>query len=202
MSTHLGSILLTMAAEGPSETRTSPAFIARVGTRIRALRKDRGWSVQQLADTSSVSRRMLTDIELGHANPSLGTVDRIAHALDTDFAALSLPQGTAGAGPVDATVVWQSGHGSRALLLGATEAPRSELWHWTLAAGDRYDAEPDRPGAQEVHHVLTGELTLELATETQTLAAGETSVIATDRAYAYLNDGADAVVFMRLVAGA
>ncbi|WP_256725953.1 hypothetical protein [Streptomyces sp. IMTB 2501] len=34
--------------------------------------------------------------------------------------------------------------------MGATREPRAELWRWTLAPGGRYDAEPDRPGAQEI----------------------------------------------------
>ena len=40
--------------------------------------------------------------------------------------------------------MWQGAPGSRALLLGATSDPRAELWRWTLAPHDRYDAEPDR----------------------------------------------------------
>jgi transcriptional regulator with XRE-family HTH domain len=198
----VGIILRTMALSSDSDTSATHAFVARVGGRIRALRKQRGWSVQRLADASGVSRRLLTDVELGNANPSLATVDRIAHALDTDFAALALPEQERLPGPVDATLVWENASGSQAWLLGATESPRSELWRWTLAPGDRYDAEADQSGAQEVHHVLSGVLTLVLASGTQILAVGQTSVIASDRAYAYANDGTGAAVFMRLVAGA
>ncbi|WP_211767942.1 helix-turn-helix domain-containing protein [Kutzneria sp. CA-103260] len=173
-------------------------FVTRVGGRIRARRKERGWSVQQLADASSVSRRMLTDIELGQANPSLTTVDRIAHALDADFAALALPDEPA----VEGTLVWQDPDGSRAVLLGATTEQRAELWRWVLAPGGRYDAEPDRAGAQEIHHVISGRLTLELAAGRQVLAAGQSAVIASDQEYAYVNETAESVAFMRVVTGA
>ncbi|MFC7741281.1 helix-turn-helix domain-containing protein [Nocardiopsis composta] len=77
---------------------TAPQFVTRIGGRIRALRKQRGWSVQRLAEAGTVSRRMLTQIELGQANPSLATVDRVARALDTDFAALALPSAEAEGG--------------------------------------------------------------------------------------------------------
>jgi len=173
-------------------------FVTRIGGRIRALRKDRGWSVQQLADAGDVSRRMLTDIELGQANPSLATVDRIAHALETDFAGLALPGSE---GEVEGTLVWQAPDGSRAVLLGATTKPRAELWRWRLAAGARYDAEPDQGGAQEIHHVISGQLTLVLAAGTRVVSAGQSAVVASDQEHAYVNETTAPVVFVRVVTG-
>jgi transcriptional regulator with XRE-family HTH domain len=72
-----------------SEPRPAP-FLADFGGRVRARRKQRGITVGRLAELSAVSRRMLTAIELGQANPSLVTVDKIARALDTDLASLAL----------------------------------------------------------------------------------------------------------------
>ncbi|GAA0448289.1 XRE family transcriptional regulator [Streptomyces olivaceiscleroticus] len=145
---------------------------------------------------------MLTQIELGQANPSLATVDRVARALDTDFAALALPADDAAHDEVEGTLVWQAPDGSQALLLGATQEPRAELWRWTLAPGGRYEAEADRPGAQEIHHVLSGRLTLSLPTGAQMVAPGQSAVIASDQEYAYRNEGAEPVVFVRVVTGA
>ncbi|MET9089804.1 XRE family transcriptional regulator [Streptomyces sp. NPDC004237] len=177
-------------------------FVTRIGRRVRALRKQRGWGVQQLADTARLSRRMLTDIELGQANPSLATVDRVARALDTDFATLALPETDAPGTQAEGTLVWEAPDGSTALLLGATGNPRAELWRWTLAPGGRYDAEPDRPGAQEIHHVLAGRLTLVLETGPQVVGPGQSAIITSDQHYAYLNEHAEPTVFMRVVAGA
>lgn len=181
---------------------STPEFVTRIGGRIRALRKQRGWSVQQLAEAGGLSRRMLTDIELGQANPSLATVDRVARALDTDFAALALPERDPAGDQVDGTLVWQAPDGSHALLLGATQDPTAELWRWTLSPGGHYAAEPDRPGAQEIHHVLSGRLTLTLETGPEELTAGQSAVIASDQHYSYRNDGSEPVVFMRVVTGA
>ncbi|MGW5643588.1 helix-turn-helix domain-containing protein [Saccharopolyspora sp. NPDC003752] len=191
-----------MSSEADASSSAAPQFVTRIGGRIRELRKQRGWTVQQLAGASTVSRRMLTQIELGQANPSLATVDRVARALDTDFAALALPDGDVAGGETEGTLVWQAPGGSAALLLGATQDPRAELWRWTLAPGERYDAEPDRPGAQEIHHVLAGRLTLALETGPRTLGPGQSAVIASDQQYAYLNEEAEPVVFMRVVTGA
>jgi Helix-turn-helix len=50
----------------------------------RTPRKQRGGSVQQLAEAARLSRRMLTGTELGQANPSLATVERVALVLEVD----------------------------------------------------------------------------------------------------------------------
>jgi mannose-6-phosphate isomerase-like protein (cupin superfamily) len=85
---------------------------------------------------------------------------------------------------------------------GPTENPRAELWRWTLAPGGRYDAEPDRPGAQEIHHVLVGRLTLALETGPQVVGPGQSVTIPSDQQYAYLNEHTEPTVFMRVVSGA
>ena len=48
-----------------------PAVVERLGERIRAARQEIDLSVGALAEASEVSRRMLTQIELGQANPSV-----------------------------------------------------------------------------------------------------------------------------------
>jgi transcriptional regulator with XRE-family HTH domain len=191
-----------MCSEVAAGSRATQQFVTRIGGRVRALRKQRRWSVQQLAEASGLSRRMLTQIELGQANPSLATVDRVAWALDTDFAALALPASDAPGAEAEGTLVWQAPDGSHALLLGATQDPRAELWRWTLAPGARYEAEPDRPGAQEIHHVLSGYLTLALEAGPRVLKPGQSAVIASDQDYAYHNEEAEPVIFVRVVTGA
>ncbi|MFJ9566894.1 helix-turn-helix domain-containing protein [Streptomyces fuscichromogenes] len=191
-----------MSRESTPDGQATQEFVTRIGRRVRALRKQRGWGVQQLADAARLSRRMLTDIELGQANPSLATVDRVARALDTDFATLALPETDAPGTEAGGTLVWEAPDGSTALLLGATDNPRAELWRWTLAPGGRYDAEPDRPGAQEIHHVLAGRLTLVLETGPQVVGPGQSTTIPSDQQYAYLNEHTRPTVFMRVVSGA
>ena len=76
-----------MPSDSPDGELTGE-FLAQVGARIRAVRTERSLTVQQLADRAGISRRLLTQIELGQANPSLVTVTRIARQLDTEFTSL------------------------------------------------------------------------------------------------------------------
>src|SRR6186713_3329160 len=48
--------------------------------RVKAMRKDKGWTLEQLASLSGVSRSMLSQIERGAASPTLGVAFRIAQA--------------------------------------------------------------------------------------------------------------------------
>ena len=182
-----------------TEGKTSPELVQRAGDRIRALRKGRGWTMQDLAARADVSRRMLTQMELGQANPSLGTLDRVAKALSIDFVELVSADPDSDA---EAVAVWEGARDSKAVLLGSTPAPRAELWKWTLGPGVRYEAQPDRSGAHELHHVLAGVLSLETIHGVQAVPAGGTALIASDAPYAYFNGEDVSTVFIRLVTGA
>ena len=180
-------------------------FLALLGSRVRARRKQQELTVAQLAERSGISRRMLTQIELGQANPSLVTVDKVARALDTDFAGVVLAQE-----PVDlvsvlpagtATLMWSSDVGCTAWLHVATsDRGGPELWTWSLAAGDRYTAQPDPAGSQELFLVQSGTLTLHGAGfQPVAVPAGGSARLASDRHYAYVNEGPCSTAFVRVV---
>ncbi len=178
-------------------------FIGRVGAQVRRRRKEQALTVQQLADAAGVSRRMLTSIEQGQANPSLVTIDRIARALGTDFASLatdSRAEPVAVHAPGEAAGVWTSPRGSRATLQVATSAqPAAELWEWELAAGDRYEALPDAAGSEELFLVLKGTLTLQVDGVARPVPAGGSARLSSDRAYSYVNAGRGVCRFVRVV---
>lgn len=48
--------------------------------RIRAMRKARQWTLEQLADQTGLSVAYLSDIERGEANPSIETLEKLANA--------------------------------------------------------------------------------------------------------------------------
>lgn len=168
---------------------------------------------------------MLTQIELGQANPSLASIDRIAHALAVSFADLALGDtglgDSAPAGPTAFTpaavegslkdsadptsthaLAWEGSHGSTAYILGASTGAGTELWRWHLGPSVHYQAEVDRAGAEEILHVLSGVLGLEHSGETVELTAGMSTRIATDQAYSYTATGETPVDFVRVSIGA
>ncbi|MCK6511910.1 helix-turn-helix transcriptional regulator [Myxococcota bacterium] len=49
-----------------------------IGTRIRELRKRRGWTIQDLADKVDLTKGSISNIERGIKQPSLDTLAKIA----------------------------------------------------------------------------------------------------------------------------
>jgi transcriptional regulator with XRE-family HTH domain len=178
---------------------SSRQLLKHISARVRHERQSRKWSQQLLADRAQVSRRMLAAIENEESNVSLATLDRIAAALDLRFAELlSEPSNAAAAAPL---VAWKGKHKqSRALLLQSVPAVRTvELWEWSLACGERYRAEPDRRGMHELIYVIAGVLTLDIDGKRQHLAAGQSAMFPSDRAYVYLNEGKTLLRFLKNV---
>ncbi len=66
--------------------KRNPSIIT--GIRIRELRDRSGTTRSRLAQRSATNLTHLARIESGEANPSLGTLTRIANALDTTVADL------------------------------------------------------------------------------------------------------------------
>jgi transcriptional regulator with XRE-family HTH domain len=191
------------AGDLTSEGELARGFLAQVGSRIRARRTQRSLTVQQLADRAGISRRLLTQIELGQANPSLVTVTRIARQLGTEFTAL-LDE------PADAAVevhpegshllVWSSEAGSTAHLLEATDTRSADLWLWCLVPGDTYRGQADPARSQELFHVLSGALTVTTDDQQVVVGAGGSCRLRSDRPYSYANAGETSVRFVRTVA--
>lgn len=56
----------------------------RVGRKIRALRRAKGWSQQLLADHAELERAHLSRLEEGKREAGLRVLERIARALDVE----------------------------------------------------------------------------------------------------------------------
>jgi transcriptional regulator with XRE-family HTH domain len=60
----------------------------RLGTRIRLLRKNQGFSIGKLAEMADLDVSFLGQIELGKRDPSLSTLSKIARGLAVPIASL------------------------------------------------------------------------------------------------------------------
>jgi len=176
------------------EAREGAGSISRaIGGRVRQGRASRGWTLDQLAERSGVSRRMLVSIEQGSANPSIATLLRLSDALGIGLPALvnldrssRLRVTRAGAAPV----LWRGKLGGRAALVAGTEPPDvTELWDWTLGPGESHSSEAHTAGTRELLLVLDGQLELRVGQHAEVLATGDSASFAGDLAHEYVNTG-------------
>jgi transcriptional regulator with XRE-family HTH domain len=181
----------------------APPVAREVGARVRTLRLDRRMTLDQLAEGSGVSRRMITMLEAGETNASIGTLDKLAGALGTDLPSLVssrpvLPFDPSPSGSVQP--LWQDDLGSSArLLVSHRRTSVTELWQWRLAPGARYDADPDPPGSEEMILVGAGRLVVEVGEERYRLEADGYLRLPTHSPYAYVNPGTRPTRFIRVV---
>jgi transcriptional regulator with XRE-family HTH domain len=57
----------------------------KFGQKVKELREQKGFSIEQLANISNVDRNYISDIEKGKRNVSIEIMEKIIFALDTDF---------------------------------------------------------------------------------------------------------------------
>lgn len=176
------------------------SVLQHVSQNIRQLRGAAALSQSALAERSGVSRRMLVAIEGGEKNVSLTTLDLIAEALGVAFSQLIQAPEQRDPSRIE-ELAWAGEHpGSKALLLGSSPARREvELWEWTLAPGESYASEADAEGWSEQIYIAEGCLTLIIEGQAQQLATGQFYIFASNRCYAYRNDGELPVRFVRNV---
>lgn len=176
-----------------------PQLAVAIGARVRSLRGRRGWTLDELADRSGVSRRMLVKIEQGQTNPSIATLLRLSDALGVGLPSLveaaqspALTITRAG----DAPVLWQGQPGGQAMLVAGSQAPDVvELWDWTLAPGDTHHSEAHTAGTRELLLVLQGRVELQAGHESGLLSAGDSAAFPGDEPHRYANPGPEVARF-------
>ncbi len=165
-----------------------------MGAVVRARRKERGWSLDRAATRLGVSRRLLTQIESGSANPSLSTLLSIANGFGIDLTNLIAQTPSA----VDAVlqpdnetaaVLWSTDAGSHArLLVGMGPL---EMWVWRLEPGESKRSDAHSAGSIEALIVTAGRVEVDIeGGDTRTVNAGQSLIFAVDVGHGY-RSGAD-----------
>lgn len=179
------------------------AVTAAVARNIRGLRTARGWSLDQLASRSGVSKGMLVHLEQARTNPSLSTLCKLAETLGISLAGLIElhDQPKVQVLAADATVrLWSGEEGSWGdLLVGSDKRDHVELWTWRMAPGDALPSSSHLHGTQEMIHVLEGTLTIDVDGEAHTVPVGGAALFDADLPHEYRNDHEQPVRFVMVV---
>ena len=152
---------VSAVAGASRDDRTGPdgAVMTGVARTVRALRRSRGLSADQLAARAGVSKGSLVALENAAGNPNLATLVRLADALGVPVTQLiGEPPGP----PVrvydaaQAPPLWHgpAGGTARVLVTTPTAAP-VELWRWDLGPGESYQSHPHLAGLVETVTVIS-----------------------------------------------
>lgn len=162
-----------------------------VARTVRALRAGHGWSLDELAGRSGVSKGVLVGLEQGRGNPNLGTLIRISDALGVPLTRLVQVEEEPPVRvfrPERHVVLWEGANGGTGTLLaGSDPRPSLELWRWELRPGEVRESDAHVPGTKEIVYVEAGTLTLGVDGRTDLLEAGTAAVFVGDRPHSYGN---------------
>jgi transcriptional regulator with XRE-family HTH domain len=174
-------------------SRRVGAVTAAVAEHVRALRTARGWSLDELAGRSGVSKGMVVQIEGARTNPSVGTLCRLADAFGVTIGRLLEPateRVVHVAAAEQAPVLWRGDLGGFGRLLASvSEVNCVELWEWRIAPRESHPSADHAPSTRELLHVLDGTVTVTVDGTDYAVGAGQTIEFQADRWHAYRNDG-------------
>ena len=153
----------------------------RIGRRIRGLRKARGLTLVQLAALTGLSHPFLSQLERGHARPSIVSLDRIAQALgSSQVELLASADAVQRAARFDAPSILRDGDGLRGPFSAGDArllSPDSPAFEAMEVTGSNTD-----PGDYHAHDedelicVIEGAVELDLgAGEITLLCAGDSA---------------------------
>ena len=144
-----------------------PDITAAIARTLQALRADRGWSLDQLAARSGVSKGVLVALEQGRSNPNLATLARIGDAFGVPVTLLVELGGEPAvqvSSPDASRVLWRGPSGGTGTIIGATDPPWAvELWRWEVMPGETFGGDAHAPATREMVWVESGTLTLTVA---------------------------------------
>lgn len=192
------------ASNAPASPSLAPDVNLRLAGRLRLLRQGKGWSLDQAAQATGVSKAMLGQIERGESSPTVATLWKIATGFDcalTSF--LEVP-----ATPMAEAVYREAGQvrGKPATddMLVAPLFPYDphfafELMELTLLPGYVRQSDAHAIGVTEHVIVLRGEMDVLIEGVWQPLAEGAAVRFAADRPHGYRNLHDAPAVFHNLI---
>jgi transcriptional regulator with XRE-family HTH domain len=180
-----------------------PDITTAVARTLQALRADRGWSLDQLAARSGVSKGVLVALEQGRSNPNLATLARIGDAFGvpvTQLVDMSGEPSVRISSPDTSRVLWRGPAGGTGTIIAATDPPWAvELWRWEVMPGEAFGGDAHAPATREMAAVEAGSLTLTVAGERHRVDAGQCARFPASRPHRYSNEGTEPVRFTMVV---
>jgi len=190
-----------------TSVEASPEAInENLGKRVKKLRGDRGWSLEELASVSGVSRSMLSEIEREKANPTLTVTFRIARAFGLTLQEL-IESAEASASKIqvirasDRAQVFRSDKHHEIRTLSPLNLEKDvEFYEVTLRPGGALRSQPHFEGTREFLTVEEGSVRIESDQDTDELTKGDSGTYRADVPHAIVNTGkADALVFLVVI---
>jgi transcriptional regulator with XRE-family HTH domain len=181
------------------EARDGSLDMALLGRRLRGERRRRGFTLEELAAGSGVSRSMLSEVERGSRVPTVLVLDRIATGLGTSIARLlreEQPVRTVVLRRAEQDLAQDASGWERRVLSPVLPGVEFEFMRTTIGAGvDAGVFPPHGPGSREYLAVEAGMLRLSLDGDEILLCQGDSIFYAGACQHGFANPGSEPCVY-------
>lgn len=178
---------------------------SHVSERVRALRQQRNWSLEELAAASGVSRSMLSQIERNEANPTLAVTCKIAQAFAMSLAEfVEVPGASSGISIIradDRAHLYRSDEHCEIRTLSPLHLEKDvEFYHVRLKPGGALRSAPHFQGTREFLTVEQGKVRIESADDVAELQRGDSGGYRADVPHVLTNLGkGEATLFLVVI---
>jgi transcriptional regulator with XRE-family HTH domain len=145
------------------------------GVRLKELRLQRGWTLQELAEQSSLSKTFISRLESGDRQASIAAVLTLARIFGVSLASMFESQVA-----TEPCLIVRAKEAVSKSANGLTYTPLSNAQRFFNLQPIRLSVSPSRKGNEHFHHegeewiyVLSGRLTLSLSGKTYDLEPGD-----------------------------
>jgi transcriptional regulator with XRE-family HTH domain len=193
---------LLPAAAQPAGSEPLDALSRHLGSRVKHLRQQRSWSLEELAQASGVSRSMLSQIEREQVNPTLAVTFRIAHAFGMALGELVEAPGASSSVTViradDRAYHYRSDKDCRIRTLSPLNLEKDvEFYEVQLQAGGALRSAAHFAGTREFLTVQKGQVRVNSGQDSEVLNPGDSVTYRADVPHAIVNVGrSEAVMFL------
>ncbi|MDQ2744572.1 MAG: XRE family transcriptional regulator [Chloroflexota bacterium] len=172
----------------------SQTMARQLGGRIRELRLQRHLTLKRMADSTGLSVAMLSLVERGQSNPSIGSLVAICDALSTSMSDLFDGLGHKSSGTVVRRadqLVYMTDEGVRRRILLNLARYGVEFAENEYAPGTKSAASPVHHAGAEFGILLSGSLEVHIDTATYVLEPFDVIHFESNRPHLFVNPGAE-----------
>jgi transcriptional regulator with XRE-family HTH domain len=163
----------------------------KVGRNLQRIRKNRGLSLDKVAELTGVSKAMLRQIERGESSPSVSTVWKIANGLRLSFTSF-LDEDKSNVSVVNLSnlepIIDEDGKYRVYPLFPFDASKHFEIFSIQIDPGYRHYSEAHNPGVEEYITVTESSLSLHIGEQLHRIELGNAIRFFADQPHIYVNE--------------
>jgi transcriptional regulator with XRE-family HTH domain len=169
----------------------SPTTDVRIGSRLRAARKANGYTLDQLASASRLTKGFLSRVERDETSPSVASLIALCEVMSIDVGSLFSAPDVALVRRTEAPAINLGGTGVTEQLMTPRGQSRLQLVHSTIEPGGTGGKDLYTINCQvEVVYVLKGSIELVFSDRTQKLSTGDALTFSGGEPHTWVNASA------------